>query len=72
MTILRSPRYTGQKTRLRLVVIAAVILLSVGAYVATQLGSDPNKVDCTICGGDGMVDRPDDCRNCNGTGRLSS
>ena len=70
MTILRRPRYTDQKTRLRLVVVAAVILLSVGAWVATQLGSDRNKVDCTICGGDGMVDRPDDCTRCGGTGRV--
>lgn len=70
MTILRSPRYTNQKTRLRLVVLSAVILLGVGGWVTTQLGTDRYKVSCDICGGDGMVDRPDDCTRCSGTGRV--
>ena len=48
MTILRSPRYTDQKTRLRLVVVAAVILLGGGGWVTTQLGTDRYKVSCDI------------------------
>ena len=70
MTVFRKPRYTNQKTRLRLVVVAAVVLLSVGAWVTTQLNTDRFKVSCDICGGDGMVDLPDDCTRCGGTGRV--
>ena len=70
MTILRSPRYTDQKSRIRLVIVAAVILIGVGVWVSTQLGTDRYKVSCDICGGDGMLDRPDDCTRCSGTGRV--
>ena len=70
MTVLRSPRYTNQKMRLRLVV-AAVILLGVGGWVTTQHGTDRFKVECSVCGGDGMLDRPDDCTRCSGTGRVT-
>ncbi len=71
MTILRKPRYTDQKSRIRLVIVAAVILLGVGAWVSTQLDTDRNKVSCEICGGDGMLNRPDDCTRCSGTGRVN-
>jgi hypothetical protein len=71
MTILRSPRYTDQKSRIRMVIVAAVILLGVGAWVSTQLGSDRSKVECSECGGDGMLQRPDDCTRCSGTGRVN-
>lgn len=70
MTVLRSPRYTDQKSRIRLVIVAAVILIGVGVWVSTQLGTDRYKVSCNTCGGDGMVDRPDDCTRCSGTGRV--
>ena len=70
MTVLRSPRYTDQKSRIRMVIVAAVILISVGVWVSTQLGTDRYKVSCNTCGGDGMVDRPDDCTRCSGTGRV--
>ena len=70
MTVLRSPRYTDQKMRLRLVIVAAVILLGVSGWVTTQLGTDRFKVECSVCGGDGMLDRPDDCTRCSGTGRV--
>ena len=72
MTVLRSPRYTDQKSRIRLVIVAAVILIGVGVWVSTQLGTDRYKVSCDICGGDGMLDRPDDCTRCSGTGRVMS
>jgi DnaJ-class molecular chaperone len=71
MTILRSPRYTDQKSRIRMVIVAAVILLAVGVWVSTQLGSDRYKVPCEPCGGDGMLQRPDDCTRCNGTGMVT-
>lgn len=71
MTILRRPRYTDQKSRIRLVIVAAVILLGVGAWVSTQLGMDRFKVECSVCGGDGMLDRPDHCTRCSGTGRVN-
>ena len=71
MTILRSPRYTDQKSRIRMVIVAAVILMGVGAWVSTQLGSDRSKVECRECGGDGMLQRPDDCTRCSGTGRVN-
>ena len=71
MTVLRSPRYTDQKSRIRMVIVAAVILLGVGIGVYTQLGTDRFKVECSVCGGDGMLDRPDDCTRCRGTGRVN-
>ncbi|MFM7189066.1 MAG: hypothetical protein ACKO14_14760 [Armatimonadota bacterium] len=70
MTVLRSPRYTDQKSRIRLVIVAAVILIGVGVWVSTQLGTDRYKVSCAVCGGDGMIARPDDCTRCSGTGRV--
>jgi DnaJ-class molecular chaperone len=54
-----------------MVIVAAVILLAVGVWVSTQLGSDRYKVPCEPCGGDGMLQRPDDCTRCNGTGRVN-
>ena len=53
-----------------MVIVAAVILLGVGGWVTTQLGTDRFKVDCSFCGGDGMLQRPDDCTRCSGTGRV--
>ena len=38
-----------------MVMVAAVILLGVGVWVSTQLGSDRSKVECSDCGGDGML-----------------
>lgn len=70
MTVLRSARYTDRKTRLRMVFIAAVLLMGVGFWVTTQLNTDRFKVSCEICGGDGMLQRPDDCTRCSGTGRV--
>jgi len=54
-----------------MVIVAAVILLGVGIGVYTQLGTDRFKVECSVCGGDGMLDRPDDCTRCSGTGRVN-
>jgi hypothetical protein len=70
MTVLRSARYTDRKTRLRMVFIAAILLMGVGFWVTTQLNTDRFKVSCEICGGDGMMSRPDDCTRCSGTGRV--
>ena len=52
-------------------IVAAVILLGVGGWVTTQLGTDRFKVECSVCGGDGMLDRPDHCTRCSGTGRVN-
>lgn len=54
-----------------MVLVAAVILIGVGAWVSTQLGSDRFKVVCSVCGGDGMLQHPDDCTRYSGTGRVN-